>query len=664
MGRNVTQKILDAHLLEGRLEPGEEIGIRIDHALTQDATGTMAYLQFEAMGIGRVHTELAVSYVDHNTIQVGPENADDHAYLRSAAARFGAVFSKAGNGICHQLHLERFGRPGGTLLGADSHTPTAGGLGMLGIGAGGLDVAAAMGGAPFYLACPRVVRVTLRGGLRPWVTAKDVILEVLRKLSTKGNVGLVLEYGGPALRRLDVPERATIANMGAECGVTASVFPSDAVTLAFLRAQGRAEAWTEWKADPDAAYDREECLDLSRLEPLAAEPHSPGRVRRVAELAGMPVDQVLIGSCTNSSYRDLKTVARILEGRRAAARVDLGIAPGSRQVMRMLAREGWIEKLLGAGARLLENACGFCIGNSLSPGSEAVSLRTSNRNFEGRSGTPSARVYLVSPAVAALAALEGCIVDPERMRAEDFPRVRAPARYDVDDAMFEMPPADGSAVKLVKGPNIGEVPRGAPLPETLKGTVAIKVADRITTDHIMPAGARLKYRSNVAVYASFVFEGVDPGFAGRAAANRDRGKANIVVAGESYGQGSSREHAALCPMYLGVKAVLAKSFERIHEANLINFGILPLRFGEASQYEEVSEGDTLVLEDARRFVEGTAEGFLANASNGVRIAVRLAATPRQRAILLAGGRLNRAAGAANRKRADREEGAQDAEKQG
>ena len=547
MGLTVAEKILRDHLVDGEYELGKEIGLRIDQALTQDATGTMAYLQFEAMGLDAIRAELAVSYVDHNTVQVGPENADDHAYLQSAAAAYGAVFSRPGNGICHQLHLERFGVPGKTLLGADSHTPTCGGLGMIAMGAGGIDVAAAMGGAPFYIAAPAVVKIELKGRLGPWVSAKDVILKVLETFGTSGNVGKILEYGGKGIKHLDVPSRATLTNMGAECGVTTSVFPSDDVTRTFLEAQGRGEAWREIKADPDAEYAEVVKIDLSEIEPMAAAPHSPGNVVTVSSLAGTRVDQVMIGSCTNSSYRDLKTVARILEGRRVHPDVSLGIAPGSRQVLSMMAREGHLATFIAAGARVLENACGFCIGNSMSPTTDAVSLRTSNRNFEGRSGTASARVFLVSPETAALAAMNGRVIDGRLTADFDCPRVRQPKAFDIDDSMFVLPPEPGERDRsaVVRGPNIGEVPVNDPVPETLSGVAAIKVGDKITTDHIMPAGQRLKYRSNVEAYSKYVFEHTDPDFASRAARNRDDGVDNVIVAGESYGQGSSREHAAL-----------------------------------------------------------------------------------------------------------------------
>ena len=641
MGLNVTQKILKDHLVAGELTPGQEIAIRIDQTLTQDATGTMAYLQFEAMGLDRVRNELAVSYVDHNTIQVGFENADDHHYLQTVAARYGIVYSKPGNGICHQLHLERFGMPGKTLLGADSHTPTGGGIGMIAIGAGGIDVAVAMGGGAFYLTAPKVVKINLKGKLRPWVTAKDVILKVLQIFTTKGNVGCIFEYAGPALKSLTVPERSTITNMGAECGVTTSVFPSDEVTRAFMEAQGRGQDWRELKADPDAAYDKVVNINLSELEPLAAAPHSPDNIVTVASIVGTKVDQVMIGSCTNSSFVDLKTVAKILTGHAVHPDVSLGVAPGSRQVLKMLSEDGSITPLLAAGARLLENACGFCIGNSQSPATDAVSLRTNNRNFEGRTGTKSAKVYLVSPPIAALAAIHGRIVDPLAGTDIPYPRVKSPKLFDLDDALLLRPAADGTAVKIVRGPNIGDPPRNTPLPAALEGVATIKVGDKITTDHIMPAGARLKYRSNVPAYSNYVFENTDAGFAKRAADARDAGQHNVIVAGDSYGQGSSREHAALCPMYLGVKAVAAKSIERIHQANLINFGILPLIFENAADYETVTQGDTLRIAGLRELVQaGQTRLVLRNVTRGTDIPLKALFTERQRAILLAGGLLN------------------------
>jgi aconitate hydratase len=636
---NVTQKILAEHLAGGALTPGSELAIRIDQTLTQDATGTMAYLQFEAMGLDRIKNELAVSYVDHNTIQVGFENADDHRYLQSAAARFGAIFSRPGNGICHQLHLERFGVPGKTLLGSDSHTPTGGGLGMIALGAGGLDVAMAMAGSAFYLTAPKVIHVILKGRLKPWLSAKDIILKVLELFGTKGNVGCVFEYGGPGLAGLDVPERATIANMGAECGVTTSVFPSDELTRRFLEAQGRGAVWREILPDADAAYDREVTINLAELEPLAAAPHSPGNIVPVAKLEGLKVDQVLIGSCTNASYRDLKAVARLLEGKTVHPEVSLGIAPGSRQVLAMLVKDKSLAALVGAGARLLENTCGFCIGNSLAPETDGVSLRTSNRNFEGRSGTPSAKVYLVSPEVAAVAALAGRIRDPRRTELE-CPRVALPKTFEVDDSMFVRPPEDGSKVKIVRGPNIGALPKNSALPADLAGVAAIKVGDKLTTDHIMPAGARLKYRSNIPAYAEYVFEPVDPDFAARAKKNRDAGAHNFIIAGESYGQGSSREHAAICPMFLGVKAVVAKSFERIHEANLVNFGIVPLVFARAADYDRIKAGDRLRLPGIRRAIAEDKPLVLRDETAGADIPLKLAVSKRQAEMLLAGGLLN------------------------
>jgi aconitate hydratase len=641
MGLNVVQKILSEHLVGGELIPGKEISIRIDQTLTQDATGTMAYLQFEAMGLDRVRNELAVSYVDHNTIQVGYENADDHRYLQTVAAKYGIIYSKPGNGICHQLHLERFGAPGKTLLGSDSHTPTGGGIGMIAIGAGGIDVAVAMGGGPFYLTAPKVVKITLKGKLRPWVTAKDIILKVLQHLTTKGNVGFMIEYAGTGLKHLSVPERATITNMGAECGVTTSVFPSDEVTKAFLDAQGRGASWRELVADPDATYEKELTINLSKLEPLAAAPHSPDNIVTVASLAGLKVNQVLIGSCTNSSYTDLRTVSKILEGRTVAPGVSLGVAPGSHQVLKMLADDGGLGVMLSAGARLLENACGFCIGNSQSPETDAVSLRTNNRNFEGRSGTKSAKVYLISPPVAALAALYGQIVDPLTVTDIKYPRVRMPKAFKVDDSQFLAPAADPASVTIVRGPNIGEPPRNTPLPASLRGVATLKVGDKITTDHIMPAGSRLKYRSNVPAYSQYVFEPCDTGFPKRAAELRDAGKHNIVVGGDSYGQGSSREHAALCPMFLGVKAIVAKSIERIHAANLVNFGILPLLFEAATDYELIDQGDELALEGVCEALKAGVERLvLRNVTRGKDVPVKAVLTARQRSIILAGGLLN------------------------
>lgn len=646
MAQNVVEKILSAHRVSGELTPGGELAIRIDQTLTQDATGTMAFLQFESMGLDRVKADLAVSYVDHNTIQVGFENADDHAYLKSVAQRYGAVFSRPGNGICHQLHLERFGKPGATLLGSDSHTPTGGGIGMIAIGAGGIDVAVAMGGGPFYLACPKVTRVWLTGALKPGVSAKDVILKVLSVYGTQGNVGRMLEYGGPGVATLGVPARATLANMGAELGVTTSVFPSDEVTRAFLKAQAREEDWCALEADPDACYESTLEIDLSTLEPLVACPHSPGRIATVASLAGQRVNQVLIGSCTNSSYRDLKTVALMLRGRKTHPDVEVGLAAGSRQVVTMLACEGLLAELIAAGVRILENACGFCIGNHMSPGTNAVSLRTSNRNFEGRSGTQSAQVYLVSPETAAAAALTGVFTDPRSF--ETLPReVAEPSAFRIDDSMFLFRETAGRGVpgtEIVRGPNIGKVPTGQPLPDRLDGVATIKVGDKITTDHIMPAGARLKYRSNVPQYARYVFEHVSSSFYAEASAHRDAGLHNVIVAGESYGQGSSREHAAMCPMYLGVRALLAKSIERIHFANLINFGIAPFLFDDPTAYDGISQGDRLVIDNLRTAIASDGRVTVRNVTRETTFTATAMLSTRQKNLLLNGGLLASTAG--------------------
>jgi aconitate hydratase len=639
MGQKIVEKIIRAHLREGEYVPGREIGIRIDQTLTQDATGTMAYLQFEALGLSDVKTDLSVSYVDHNTVQVGFENADDHRYLQTVAARCGIVFSRAGNGICHQVHLERFGKPGTTLLGSDSHTPTGGGIGQLAIGAGGLDVAVAMGGGNFYLQAPRVVLVKLSGRLPEWVSSKDVVLKMLELLGTKGNVGVVLEYGGPGVAGLSVPERATITNMGAEMGVTTSVFPADETTRRFLAAQGRERDFSPLAPDADAVYDRIIELDLGSLEPLTAAPHSPGNVKRVSDLGGVKVSQVCIGSCTNSSYKDMMTAAAILKGRSIHPDVSLAIAPGSRQVLMMLARNGALADLLAAGARLMENACGFCIGNHYSPGSGAVSVRTSNRNFEARSGTKDAQVYLASPEVAACAALRGAFVDP-RAAGLACPRVTEPERFLIDDSMIVPPVRERAKVLVERGPNIGEPPRNAAMPAALSGEVLIKVGDKITTDHIMPAGARLKYRSNVPKYAEFVFENVDKTFPQRALTAKAAGRHAIIVAGESYGQGSSREHAAMCPMHLGVKAVLAKSFERIHSANLVNFGIAPLVFADPKAYDALQAGDRLSAPDWASAVTAGRPVHLKNERTGATLECRCDLSERQRRILAAGGLLN------------------------
>jgi len=642
VGKNIVQKIIDSHLVSGEPIPGKEVGIRIDQTLTQDATGTMVYLQFESMGIPRVRTELSVSYVDHNTLQEGFENADDHLYLQTVAAKYGIYYSKAGNGICHQVHLERFGAPGKTLLGSDSHTPTNGGIGMLAIGAGGLDVAIAMAGGPFYLTYPKVLRVNLTGKLRPWVSAKDVILKLLEILTTKGNVGWIVEYGGEGVKTLSVPERATITNMGAELGVTTSIFPSDEITREFLKAQKREDVWVPLEADPDAEYDRVIEINLSELEPMVAQPHSPDNVVRVRDIAGLKVDQVLVGSCTNSSYKDVTTVAKILEGKRVHPSVSFGVAPGSRQVLLMATRESSLATLVEAGARILESTCGFCIGAGQAPPSKSVSVRTNNRNFYGRSGTKDAGVYLVSPETAAACALKGEMADPRDVAEElgiEYPDVKMPEEFIVDDSMIIPPAEDPSKVEIRRGPNIGNPPEPAPLPDSIEGEVSLKVGDKITTDHIMPAGSRLKYRSNIPKYATFVFETVDPEFHRRALDNKSKGVHNIVVGGMSYGQGSSREHAAICPSYLGVRAVIAKSFERIHSANLVNFGIIPLLFVNEEDYDKIDQGDKIELPSVKEDIQKGDRVKAVNVTKGYEFELTHNLSQRQIEILLAGGRL-------------------------
>jgi len=639
MGRNIVEKVLQAHLREGDYVPGKEIAIGIDQTLVHDATGTMAFLQFEALGVSQVRTDLSVTYIDHNTQQIGFENSDDHLYLQSVSAKFGAVYSRAGNGICHQVHLERFGKPGTTLLGADSHTPTGGGIGQIAVGAGGLDVAVAMGGGPFHLACPRVYLVKLAGKLREWVSAKDVVLHMLSILTTKGNVGVVLEYGGEGVKGLGVPERATIANMGAEMGVTTSIFPSDEVTRRFLKAQGREKDWVELSADSGAGYDRVIEVDLSTLEPLVAAPHSPGNVVKLSAVEGTPADQVCIGSCTNSSYRDMMTAAAVLKGRTIHLGISLGIAPGSRQILRTLAHNGALNDLIGAGARILESACGFCVGVHFSPKSGGVSVRTSNRNFEGRSGTQDAQAYLCSPEVAAAAAVTGRLTSPERL-GMPCPKIQEPEAYRIDDSMFIFPDAGLNDTPVFRGPNIGEPPRSEKMTRDLVGRVMIKLGNNITTDHITPAGARLKYRSNVPTYAEFVFEKVDPSFSRRCLENKKIGVHNVIVAGESYGQGSSREHASMCPMYLGVKAVVAKSFERIHTANLVNFGILPLVFRNPADYDGIEPDDGLSAENWREAVAKGEPVVLRNERSGKTIECTCALSAKQTAAMLAGGLLN------------------------
>ncbi|MEA2052714.1 MAG: aconitate hydratase [Euryarchaeota archaeon] len=590
MSGTVAEKIINGHIVEGKKARGEEVALKIDQTLTQDATGTMAYLQFEAIGIPRVRTELSVSYVDHNTLQTDFKNPDDHRYLQSIAQRYGLFFSRPGNGICHQLHLERFACPGKTLIGSDSHTPTAGGIGAFAIGAGGLDVAVAMAGMPYRLKYPNIVGIKLTGKLPDWVSAKDVILEVLRRIDVKGGVGMVLEYFGPGVKTLSVPERATITNMGTETGATTSVFPSDQETKAFMEAQERGEQWIPLEADADAEYDEIIELNLSEVEPLAALPHSPGKVKPVSEIAGMAVQQVAIGSCTNSSLRDLKIAANILNGHTIADSLHLTINPGSRQVVEHLIESGEMRYLIAAGARILENACGPCIGMGAAPSSQATSIRTFNRNFEGRSGTKDAQIFLVSPEVAAATAIKGVLTDPRDLG--DYPTIEMPLRFIINDNMFirSLHPEESARVAIIRGPNIKPLPDFTPLPDTLEGEVLIKVEDNITTDHIMPAGAKiLPLRSNIPEISKYVFEAIDPEFPTRAL----KKGGGFIIGGENYGQGSSREHAALAPKYLGVKAVIVKSFARIHLANLINFGIVPLTFKNPTDYDSIDIGDKL-----------------------------------------------------------------------
>ena len=636
MGKTLCYKILSSHLLKGSLEKGKEIEIRVDQTLTQDATGTMAYLQFEALGLDRVKTELSVSYVDHNTIQVGFENFDDHEYLRTVAAKKGVIYSRCGNGICHQVHLERFASPGKTLIGSDSHTPTAGGVGSFAFGAGGLDVALAMAGVGFSMITPRVVKIELKGKLNPFVTAKDIILKVLEHYGVNGNVNTVFEYTGEGVKTLSVPERATIANMGAECGVTTSLFPSDEITRDFLTKQNREKDYVQLSADDDAVYDDEFVIDLSSLEPLSATPHSPGNIKSVKELEGMKVNQVLVGSCTNSSYYDLRKVAAILKGKKVKESVSFGVAPGSRAVLETITEDGTLLTLIQAGARILESACGFCIGNHQSPGTGGVSLRTNNRNFEGRSGTKSAKVYLVSPETAAYSALYGEIRDPRECSA-DLSGIDSKKAQRTDDSMFIFP--EDSSEEIKRGPNIGEPPSNTPLEDSVTGSLWLKVGDKITTDHIMPAGQYLKYRSNIPKYAEFVFLPVDPDFSSRALEKKKEGEGGFIVAGSSYGQGSSREHAAICPMYLGVKAVIAKSIERIHQANLCNFGILPLVFDNPADYDQIAQGDKLSLSDIFSSLE-KGKFILKDETRGIEIPLTLFASNVQKEMLKKGGRLN------------------------
>lgn len=635
MGKNLLEKLIASHLVSGEMKPGSEISIKIDQTLTQDALGTMAYLQFESMGVAKVKTKLSVSYVDHLTLQEGFENADDHKYLRTVAAKYGILFSKPGNGICHQLHLERLTRPGWTLLGGDSHTPTAGAVGMLAIGAGGLDVAVAMAGGAFFLIYPRIIRVNLHGKLQPWVTAKDIILELLKILTTKGNVGSVIEYGGPGILNLSVPERATITNMGAELGVTTSLFPSDGVTRNFFQNQEREDEWVELLPEADARYDRTIDLDLGGIEPNIALPHSPDNVKKIRETDEIPVDQVLIGSCTNSSFKDLMKVAALLKGRKVQPDISFGVAPGTRQVLRMITANAALTDIVDAGARILETACGFCVGYGQSPHSGAVSVRTSNRNFEGRSGTKDAGVYLVSPESAVAAALTGKITDPRNLGIE-YPTIQDPQQFYIDDSMFIHPSGSG---EVFRGPNIGDPPRNTAMPRNLRAVVTIKLGDKISTDHIIPAGSVSRYRSNIQKSSAFVFKNMDADFARTCEGVKSRGLSSVIVAGLSYGQGSSREHAAVCPMYLGVRAVIAKSIERIHMANLINFGIVPLIFKHTDDYDRIENGDALEIADPHNELRGS-ELVVVNQTSQQKIAVCHTLTPRQVEIVLDGGLLN------------------------
>lgn len=638
MGLTLTEKILKAHLVDGEFVKGQEIGIRIDQTLTQDATGTMAYLEYEAMGVPRVRTEKSVAYIDHNTLQSGFENADDHRFIGSVCKKHGIYFSRPGNGICHQVHLERFGIPGKTLIGSDSHTPTGGGIGMIAIGAGGLDVAVAMGGGAYYITYPKIVKINLTGKLSPWVSAKDVILEVLRRMSVKGGVGKVIEYCGEGVKTLTVPERATITNMGAELGATTSIFPSDETTLAFLKAQDRADVWSELKADDDAVYDEQIDIDLSQLVPLAACPHSPDNVKSVNEIGKLKIDQVCIGSCTNSSYVDMMKVAHILKGKTVDPSVSLAIAPGSKQVLNMIAENGALADMIAAGARILESACGPCIGMGQSPNSKGVSLRTFNRNFEGRSGTKDGQIYLVSPEMAAVSALTGYLTDPRTLG--DMPEFKLPEHFKINDNMV-VPPADEAdmdSVEVLRGPNIKPFPQTSPLDDSIDCQVSLKVGDNITTDHIMPAGTKiLPLRSNIPAISQHCFTVCDEDFPRRA---KNMGK-SIIVGGSNYGQGSSREHAALAPLYLGIKAVLVKSFARIHRANLINAGILPLTFVNEADYDKINQGDEIVLADVRADVEADMSKLtVVNKTTGVEIPVLCELTGRTKDIILAGGLLD------------------------
>ena len=634
MGRNLAEKILSNHIVEGELRKGSSIGIKIDETLTQDSTGTMAYLQLEAMGIDKVKTKRSVAFVDHNMLQQGFENADDHEFIKTVASKHGVYFSKPGNGVCHQVFLERFAVPGETLIGSDSHTPTAGAVGMLAMGAGGLDVALAMAGGAYYINVPKVCKVNIIGSFKPMVTGKDVVLEVLRRLTVKGGVSRIFEYGGEGIKNLSVPQRATITNMGAELGATTSIFPSDERTLEFFKAQGREEDWVEFKADEDAVYDEEITIDLNTLEPLAAMPHSPDNVKKVSEIGKIKVDQVAIGSCTNSSYEDLMKVAKILKGKKVHPDVSLVIAPGSRQVMEMIARNGALADIISSGARILENGCGPCIGMGQAPGTNGVSLRTFNRNFYGRSGTLSAKVYLVSPETAAVSAIKGVLTDPIELETDLC--INMPERFIVDDSMILKPAEDGTKVEVKRGPNIKPFPINKELGEKIEGKILIKVEDNITTDHIMPSNSKLlPFRSNIPYLSQFCFNTIDTEFPNRA---KNLG-GGFIIAGENYGQGSSREHAALAPLYLGVRGVIAKSFARIHKANLINNGIVPLEFKNEADYNEVDPLDELVIDNIKEaLTKGSVK--VKNISKNSEFEVLIDLTEKEIQVIKAGGRLN------------------------
>ena len=634
MGRNLAEKILSNHIVEGELRKGSSIGIKINQTLTQDSTGTMAYLQLEAMGIDKVKTKRSVAFVDHNMLQQGFENADDHEFIKTVASKHGVYFSKPGNGVCHQVFLERFAVPGETLIGSDSHTPTAGAVGMLAMGAGGLDVALAMAGGAYYINVPKVCKVNIIGSFKPMVTGKDVVLEVLRRLTVKGGVSKIFEYGGEGIKNLSVPQRATITNMGAELGATTSIFPSDERTLEFFKAQGHEEDWFEFKADEDAVYDEEITIDLNTLEPLAAMPHSPDNVKKVSEIGKIKVDQVAIGSCTNSSYEDLMKVAKILKGKKVHPDVSLVIAPGSRQVMEMIARNGALADIISSGARILENGCGPCIGMGQAPGTNGVSLRTFNRNFYGRSGTLSAKVYLVSPETAAVSAIKGVLTDPRELETDLC--INMPERFIVDDSMILKPAEDGTKVEVKRGPNIKPFPINKELGEKIEGKILIKVEDNITTDHIMPSNSKLlPFRSNIPYLSQFCFNTIDTDFPKRA---KNLG-GGFIIAGENYGQGSSREHAALAPLYLGVRGVIAKSFARIHKANLINNGIVPLEFKNEADYNEVDPLDELVIDNIKEaLTKGSVK--VKNISKNSEFEVLIDLTEKEIQVIKAGGRLN------------------------